>query len=478
MALASCLPGATVPAGSMLEVRLVTPTGTRVSKVGDQVEAVLLAPIALNSAVLLPAGVKLKGTIRHLQRLSLRNARASIEYSFETLTLPGGDVPVQTRLLLVDTAKENVDAGGRVAGISPIVNVSSSLATYAWRVFFLQPAAAIPVWITKFAFARAPDPEIYFPAGTEFLLRLTADLELPETAPASAPARSLESLFARHLEQAARKIPQQAEYRSGIPSDLINLVLVGRREQLARAFAAAGWSDTDRKSPLSLFRTYLSIIERRGYSRAPMNTLTLDGLQADISYQKSLNSFSKRHHLRIWRMPGMLNGSGMAGLDVWVSAATEDTGIRFRTGQAKFTHVIDPHIDNERAKVVNDLLFTGCVDAAGMLDRTLPARNRNPRVPVTDGKLAVVQLNDCFEPQGVSPSVPNGRKITRLLASMRDDFIRSNFLYLGYNATRLGSGLKHWIQNPTELSPRGPELAQQHHEWLDVALIPPGSVVE
>ncbi|MBK5291951.1 MAG: LssY C-terminal domain-containing protein [Acidobacteriia bacterium] len=479
------LPGAFIPAGSMLEARLVTPTGTRISKIGDRVEAVLMAPIAIDAVVLLPAGVKLEGIISHVKRLGLsfRNATASIEYSFHSLHLPGGkpgdNVPLQTQLILVDTAKEYVNDAGRVIGISPITNLSSSVATYAWRLLLVEPVVAGPVWLSKFIFARAPDPEIHFPAGTELLLRLTADLHLPENLQPSAPVRTLGSGLAGHLEQAMLTIPHQAAYQSGLPSDLINLVLVGRPEQLARAFAAAGWSKTDRKSARSLFRTYFSIVERRGYRSAPMNTFTLDGQQADLSYQKSLNSFSKRHHLRIWRRPGMLPGPEMAGLDVWVSAATEDVGIGFKAGQAKFKHIIDPHIDNERSKVVNDLVFTGCVDAVAMLERTLPSLNENPDVPITDGRLAVVQLNDCLEPRGVSPPAPKaGPKFERLLASMRDDFIRSNFLYLGYNATRLGSVMKHWIKRPSAASPRGHKLALQHHEWLDVNATPPDSVVE
>ena len=34
------------------------------------------------------------------------------------------------------------------------------------------------------------------------------------------------------------------------------------------------------------------------------------------------------------------------------------------------THATDRTIDNERAKVVNDLAFTGCVDSGSLVSRT------------------------------------------------------------------------------------------------------------
>jgi hypothetical protein len=42
-------------------------------------------------------------------------------------------------------------------------------------------------------------------------------------------------------------------------------------------------------------------------------------------------------------------------------------------GRELFTHLIDENVDRERSKVVNDLLFTGCVEAVGLAPR--------PRLP-------------------------------------------------------------------------------------------------
>jgi hypothetical protein len=44
-----------------------------------------------------------------------------------------------------------------------------------------------------------------------------------------------------------------------------------------------------------------------------------------------------------------------------VCSATHDVGIDFSERDRTFIHKIDPRIDHEPAKVVNDLLFTGMV---------------------------------------------------------------------------------------------------------------------
>ncbi len=50
-------------------------------------------------------------------------------------------------------------------------------------------------------------------------------------------------------------------------------------------------------------------------------------------------------------------------------SATHDTGISFSEPNRTFIHKIDPQIDLERAKVVNDLLLTGLVRGLSLVER-------------------------------------------------------------------------------------------------------------
>jgi hypothetical protein len=165
-----------------------------------------------------------------------------------------------------------------------------------------------------------------------------------------------------------------------------------------------------------------------------MGKLTLNGTPADLAYQKSLNTFSRRHHLRLWKDPKRP--------DVWVSAATEDTAISVHN--MHLTHSIDPRIDDERAKVVNDLVFTGCVDSAALLPRSSAPQNLNEKgqgVLITDGSIAILRLNDCHAsqtpPLGIARNRPS--RLMQGLVALRKDVVRSNVAFVGYRMMKLAA---------------------------------------
>jgi hypothetical protein len=130
--------------------------------------------------------------------------------------------------------------------------------------------------------------------------------------------------------------------------------------------------------------------EMRGYQEAPVSVLLLDGRAPDLVFEKLNDTFAARHHLRIWQRQGRFNRE-----EVWVCAATHDTGISFSEENRTFIHKIDPNIDLERAKVVNDLLLTGLVRGLSLVERSgLPPNLSNATGDVlkTDGSMAVVSF--------------------------------------------------------------------------------------
>jgi hypothetical protein len=425
---------AELEAGSLLEARLNVATGSGISRAGDRVSATIIAPVYADGRMVIPQDATVSGRVQKVVRLGLglKHLAAAIAYDFDTLRLPGGEViSIKTTLTEVETAKERVSGEGVVHGISPMANVSSSIAGYAWPLLYAAPVAGMPVMAVKFLIARSPDSEILFPAGTEFILRVTESAIVPESANPSHVARFTEEQTAQ-ARRVLEKYPDQRAEKGGKPSDLVNILFFGSAEQIDRAFRAAGWSGAEHTSPISIYRMYHCLVERRGYKRAPMGKLTLNGTPADASYQKSLNTFSRRHHLRLWKDP--------EHPDVWLSAATEDTAIRVK--KLHLTHSIDPHIDDERAKVVNDLVFTGCIDSAALLPRsTVPStiNEKGDGVLITDGSIAALQLNDCH----ASPKPPlnfarnRPRRLIQGLVALRKDVVRSNLAFVGYRMMKL-----------------------------------------
>jgi hypothetical protein len=127
------------------------------------------------------------------------------------------------------------------------------------------------------------------------------------------------------------------------------------------------------------------MFEDRGYNAAPVSTLTLEGQKPDRVYEKQTDTFSKRHHVRIWRRPGSFQGK-----PVWLAAASHDIGIRFSRETRNFTHRVEPNVDLERTKILNDLRFTGFVKAFAYVPRaSAPRKFRNATGDdlITDGRM-------------------------------------------------------------------------------------------
>jgi hypothetical protein len=459
-----------LPAGTVLEARLSGATGSRVSHSGDPIEATIIAPVTVQGRILVPQGSRLLGSITDATALGLglKHTTASIRYAFHTLLLPGdAAIPVDAQLVEVDTAKEHVDDLGTVNGIHPIVSVSSGVAYFAVPLLLADPTIGAAVWGVKSVLAPSANPEIHFPTGTEVILRLSTAVTLPEPkTDFLLPAKTFSPDDLTGIEQLLKNSAQRARM-GGRPSDIVNVLFLGSRSEMDRAFHASGWALAQRKSPISLYRMYLALTKRYGYPRAPTNALTLNGAPSTFVQQKSLDTVQKRHHVRVWQYPQRE--------DVWLGAAAEDVGFRFE--RTHWTHSTDPHIDSERAKVVNDLAFVGCVHAAGLISRISADLVQDPRAEypiLTDGDIAVVRLNDCVDPAampgvGETSDLHRHGRPARALAAFRDDLVRSNIVFTTYNTFKfLG---KHEAE-PRTAHTRLVNGEPRELDWLTPAISP------
>ena len=414
----------TLPAGTVLEARLSSATGSGTSRPGCRVEAAVIAPVRIDDRTLVPLGSKIFGTVQEVNRLGLglKHATAALGYRFDSLQIPGSEtVPVHLRLVQVETAKERVDNRGVVRGIHPMVSLAAELSFCTVPLSFVFPLLSIPVWGIKSLIAPSANPEIFFPQGTEILLRVVAPAALPSHGEVQLRVAALVASETTSVRLSFDNLKERRAYLGTRPSDLVNLIVLGGRVQIDNAFRASGWHAAHNRSAISLYRMYLALIKRKGYPRAPMNVLTLDGVAPELAYEKSLDTIEKRHHLRLWQDPQR------PGL--WLAAAAEDVGFQFRANH--WTHMTDPNIDSERAKVINDLAFAGCLGAAGMLNS--PAAG-------TDGEVAVIRLQNCSAPnssgsQAGIVQAPLHRGIYRVVRSVRDDLVRSNIAFMVYNTT-------------------------------------------
>ena len=239
----------------------------------------------------------------------------------------------------------------------------------------------------KTAVLNQTEGDVVYNAGVEMQVTLAKPLTVKPAEPPKLDAVPDESGLVKLVAAQPFQTWAQTPHK---PSDITNLMFVGSRERLEGAFQAGGWSSATALSAQSKLETFRAVAEQRGYSEAPVSILLLDERPPDLVFEKQNNTFAQRHHLRIWR-----SKDSFAGEAVWLCAATHDTGIDFSAENRTFIHKIDPQIDRERAKVVNDLLFTGMVKSLALVDRpAVPqhAQNATGDNLETDGRVAVLIL--------------------------------------------------------------------------------------
>lgn len=440
---------AEIPAGTTLEIRLRQAVSSYRAKEKQPVRGVLIAPVQGEQGVLLPAGTEVLGAIAEVRRvgIALVHDRARLRFTFDQLVLPDGrKFPIETRLVDVDNAREKVQRDGSIQGIRSKESFSDRASGTLLTVSTFDPLLMIFVFSGTSLLLRFPDAEICYPAGTEIELQLTQPIE------ADTPSFPLIPTLTHSPEQkdGLTRLVGGLPFRSrtltkNLPADVTNLIFLGSEDQIAKGFRAAGWWPAERRNPQSEYKTFLAFAQDRSYAEAPMSVLTLDEQPPDLSYQKTLNTFAKRHHLRIWRL-----AESWGGQLVWTAAATHDVEITFSARRKHFVHSIDPEIDRERAKIVNDLTFTGCVDAVEMVDRPrVPSQARNATGDsfLTDGRIAVVRLTSCDHPRPASESAvetpererPGSlrRGSRQFCLTVRDELLRNNVGMQAYHGLRL-----------------------------------------
>jgi hypothetical protein len=441
-----------VPAGTVLQIRLRQTLSSFGSRPGTPVSAIVVAPVESEGRLILPRKAELRGTIQSVRRVGLGLARetARLHIEFDSLIIPNGRTfSVKGQLAAVDDSRESVDADGRIHGIRATASFSSILSGLAISAAAVDPMMLGFAASSSLSVFRIPESEIIFPVGTELRMRLNEALILPGPFPAVAPKFRPE-LQDEELTELVRRLPFRTETdATPIASDLTSLLYIGSEGSITRAFDAAGWARADALSTASRYNAMRAVLENQGYRHGPMSTLLLNGEKPNYEYSKTLNTFFKRHHLRIYRQP-----STYRGVPVWTSTATHDSGVGFSRAARTMIHLIDENIDDERSKVVNDLTLTGCVDAVHYMERPwvpLDASNATGDALITDGQLAILVLNDCesadradipddsLTEARTTESAPL-RPVRDAVLALHNALVRGNIGYQAYSGIRAVRG--------------------------------------
>jgi hypothetical protein len=393
--------------GLTMSVRLDNPVYSDRSRTGDPLTGTVTYPVCKNGEqvecdqgeLLVAPGTKINGTVLFAQKAASKYDRPRMVLDFSNIVhKDGAHSSLYARVLDVDNARETIRNNEILGIIQPHASTKASLAMAALGA--VNPIAGYTIKGIQTVYGLSVRREILFPAGTDLQVQIVRPSMLKEKE--SWPGWQKMPVDAA-LQGVVEKTPLRTHTAGGTPSDITNLMFLGTQEQLVAAFVEAGWFQADNLSVRSALKTMGATVRQTGYSSAPVSSLRIEGRVPDLVFQKSLNTFAKRHHLRIWKQAGTYDGR-----EIWIGAATHDLAITNAKAGTKWSHRIDPYIDRERDWISTDLLFIGT--AVGYADVGRPAAPRKTANAtgdqiLTDGKMSVLALSQPKTRNGITPSI-------------------------------------------------------------------------
>jgi hypothetical protein len=393
--------------GQTLSIRLNGPVYSEHSRTGDPVEGTVTYPLCKDGEnitcpdgqLVVPPGTQVEATVLFAQKASSKYSRPRLVLDFSNIVHANGTKsPLYARVIDVDNARETVRNNEIIGIIQPHASTKAGLVLAGLGM--VNPIAGYTIKGVSAVYGLSLRREILFPAGT--------DLQVQIVRPSMLKIHDQWSgwpvlLVDEKLQAIVAAAPIRVYTKDNKPSDVTNLMFIGSQQQLEAAFQEAGWFETDSLSMGSALKTVQATIRSAGYQQAPVSLLTINGKPPDLIFQKSLDTFAKRHHIRIWKEPKTWNGR-----DVWIGAATHDIDISTARAKTKWGHRIDPHVDREREWIETDLLYAGTATSYALVDRPrVPKTTSNATgdVITTDGQISIVELGTT-KPNILNPSTP------------------------------------------------------------------------
>jgi hypothetical protein len=437
-----------IPAGETLWIRLTAPVSTYNAKVGDLVQGVVTQDLMCGDETAVSVGASVLGTVQvvHKVGLGFRHETAALKITFREIAVTSDkSLPIMASVAAVDNAREQV-SNGVVHGIRSTNTLQGTITSRLKYLPALNPYPDLGLLLFKATFPIFPEPEIYFPAGTDVQLKLEAPLVNPPATVVESETERIDALNPAELRALVASLPERSTTQGMVTADVVNFALIGSKEQVASAFAHAGWLTADPVNRHSIFLNFYAVLKNSSYTHAPMRPFLLDGHMPDINEQKSLNTYAQRDHMRIWEWEGT-ESTG----PIFVGTATHDKSAGFSLKRHQFLHHIDPNIDDERSKIIRDLRAAGCAKAVYLVPRDgVSTVNANATGDVlrTDGSIAVVQLKDCHavvpelearsQPAPYKPGSVVFRYFRRDVLTVRSDMLRANIIYATFDVLRMG----------------------------------------
>ena len=466
-------------AGTSLWVRLSQPVSSYSAKPGMFVSGFLLESPTCDGVSILPTHIPVEGRVVSVRRvgLGLVHETANLEIEFSRIVpQQGPPIEIRGRVNEVDNAREDVK-NGVIRGIrsteTPQGEISSRLKYLpSWHLY---PDPYLLGF--KLLFPVFPEPEIYLPPGTDLLVGLKDNVDLPGELVPPQPLPRLPNDEQESVAEILGELPTRTLDKKSREADLINMAFIGTREELAQAFQDAGWKQSDSVSRHSVMRQLYAFLAKSSYATAPMSRQFFDGRPPDLTLEKTFDSYDRRDHLRIWKLASIVDD-----VPLWVGAAVRETGAALSVTRMAFMHHVLDDLDEEQRAIQRHLLAADCVDSVSKVERPGMDKaviNATGEVLRTDGGVIVLHLKACSDRSSPDfnsvsrfrPGSKSSRYLRKEILTVRSDLLRANCVYallrVGVTATqtlRRMSARRADIRSLHVASGRAPASAPEFHQ--------------
>jgi hypothetical protein len=207
-----------------------------------------------------------------------------------------------------------------------------------------------------------------------------------------------------------KHIPLYCTTPDGLACDPINVGIVATPKELRNLMNMAGWYTADKRTLRTSLKYVFCILTNRQYPEAPCSKLYLFGRSHDIAFELPVGDNPRhRHHIRFWGVTESgdpdydqhtffwlrYHKNRVRGKQLWVGAASLDTGLGIIRHNAQITHMIHSDTNAERDLIVRQLKSTGLVKKTRKVTIGAPYKLRNRVVNGSmqaDGKMTICEL--------------------------------------------------------------------------------------
>jgi len=314
-----------IPDQTPVKLQLTESVSSAHARPRDRLDFIVARDVNIEGFTVIPAGTVASGSVTGVKGKRLLGIGGNVALKLDSVELANGDrVGLHARLNVKGCSRTKLMAAGMIAT----------------GLVFL-PATPVLLLI------RGRDSTVL--KSTEITAHVDA-------------ATSVMSAGLQHSQERSSGLDTMMDYlpprvfnAEGREGDMLNLVLIGQKEDLQNAFERAGWVKTDKWNPIFVWHL---LLHGTHDTTIPMARFYLFGRVQDYSYALPEPGalVSRRHHLRIWKTDHTIGGT-----PVWVGSATHDVAIEVAKRGRLINHRIDPAVDAERDFVGIDLTKSSSV---------------------------------------------------------------------------------------------------------------------